>query len=73
MTMTPEEEYLFIKKEVDYTAKLEQEKFQELKIAEKRWREAEFRYQITYKALCDFCEANPDILAKQENNNDNTN
>lgn len=63
--MTPEEEHEFIKKEVAWTAKQSEEKYQEMKIAEKRWMEATFRHDITYKALEDFYDKYPDIFHKE--------
>ncbi len=59
MTMTIEEEHAFIKKETDWTRKLAEEKYGELEIATRRWREATFRADITAKALEDFYAANP--------------
>lgn len=61
MTMTSEEEHSFIRKEVEWTRRLAEEKFGELEIASRRYREAGFRYAITQKALEDFYEANPEM------------
>ncbi len=57
--MTPIEEEAFIKRESEWTQKLADEKYGEMEIAVKRWREAQFRATITAKALQDFYEANP--------------
>lgn len=54
--MTIDEE-AFIKKELEWTKKLADEKLGEMKSAERRWREAQFRADITQKALDDFYEA----------------
>lgn len=59
--MTIEEEHAFIKKELDWCRKREDEKYGELKIATRQWRESKFRADITQKALEDFYAANPSM------------
>jgi hypothetical protein len=54
MTMTRDEEETFIKKELAWVQRIAQEKYAELEIATRRWREAKFRADITQKALDDF-------------------
>lgn len=68
MTITPEDEESFIKKELEWQKKQADEKLGEFKSAERRWREAQFRADITQKALDDFYINNP-----KERNDDNTN
>jgi hypothetical protein len=63
--MTPAEEEAFIKKEVEWTQKRAEEKYGEMQIAVKRWREAQFTATITKKALEDFYEANPSVIDAQ--------
>ncbi len=61
MTMTIEEEHAFIKKELQWCEKRCEEKLGEFKIHERQLREAQFRMDITQKALDDFYEAHPEM------------
>jgi hypothetical protein len=66
--MTYDEEEKFIKKELEWTARVAEEKRQDMVLAEKRYREAQFRALITQKALDEFYTNN-----KKDNGDDNTN
>ncbi len=52
--MTNDQELEFIQKEVEWTKKIADEKFGEMILAERRYKEAKFRADITEKALQDF-------------------
>ncbi len=61
MEMTTEEEHKFILKELEWAKKIAHEKRGELEIATRQWHQAQFRVDITQKALDDFYEGNPEM------------